>query len=316
MVNQIISAARYNVLQSRINNILGIGSGNSGYNQDLDSATVPVGKTVTATDLNNLYNDFLNAKVHQTNAVPPDINTVANEDEITDELHAAYESLIEEIETDKFLVGPGQALVENAGINSTRTALWGGDGTPAFVQHEFTLTWGNANQRRGFFNAGGEIRFTASLTNVPIAGANAAKSQNWADMLGNPLATPPTQGFGVVSFKHDRTTSTAAGAGEIVGNFNLTNSYRQIFTKSGGVGSVYEANDYTIYAKNLNDNGIAFKVVFTDDNEAGREGATPGTDPADERVEGTLTSVIELYRAKGIYVEATDPAANTLVELE
>ena len=312
MVNQIISAARYNVLQSRINNILGIGSGNSGYNQDLDSATVPVGKTVTATDLNNLYNDFLNARVHQTGAVPGTISTVANEDEITEALHAAYESLIADIETDKFLVGAGQALPQSAGIDSTRTALWGGDGTPAFVQHEFTLTWGNANQRRGFFNAGGEIRFTASLTNIPIAGANAAKSQNWSDMLGN----AQNVGMGTISFKHDQTTSTGSGTGETVGNFNLTNSYRQIFTKSGGVGSVYEENDYTIYAKNLNDNGIAFKVVFTDDNEAGREGATPGTDPADERVEGTLTSQIVLFRATGIYVAATDPAANTLVELE
>ena len=66
MVNQVISASRYNVLQGRIDNILGIGSGDTGYNQTVTSSQVPVGKTVTAEDMNNLHTDYNKTRIHQT----------------------------------------------------------------------------------------------------------------------------------------------------------------------------------------------------------------------------------------------------------
>ena len=49
-----ITAAQYNDLQSRVNNIMGTGSGQSGYGQALASAQVSTGNTVTATQMNRL----------------------------------------------------------------------------------------------------------------------------------------------------------------------------------------------------------------------------------------------------------------------
>ena len=59
MVNQIISAARYNNLQSRVATVLGVGSSNSGYNQTVSSSQVPKSATIQATELNiiNLSQD-------------------------------------------------------------------------------------------------------------------------------------------------------------------------------------------------------------------------------------------------------------------
>tara|TARA_B100000085_G_C18562715_1_gene520230 strand:- start:4402 stop:5295 length:894 start_codon:yes stop_codon:yes gene_type:complete len=296
MVNQVISASRYNVLQGRIDNILGIGSGDTGYNQTVTSSQVPVGKTVTAEDMNNLHTDYNKTRIHQTAAVPGTINTVATEADITEALHVAYENLISSIENDKLVVGTGQAAVESFGNASTRTAIWGGAADPQSCTHEFSIIWTSENNRRGFFNAGGEIRFASSLTGIPGSGASASKSLNWQNMLNN---------MGTIKFNHTSTVSTGTGTGTSIGNYDLTSSYQQIFTKAGGVGSVYESNDYTISAKLTNSTTITFKVIFQDDASGG----------ADESVSGTLSSTISQFRSTGVYVSSESPTATNLVTL-
>ena len=64
-VGDTITAARINNLQSRIELILGSGSGQNGYGQSLSSAQVSNDTTATAADLNAIYTDVLKARVHQ-----------------------------------------------------------------------------------------------------------------------------------------------------------------------------------------------------------------------------------------------------------
>ena len=70
MVNQIISAARYNFLQSRIGNLLGVGVGTSGYNQAVTSTQVPKENLVLATEMNALYADLIKIRTHQVGTEP------------------------------------------------------------------------------------------------------------------------------------------------------------------------------------------------------------------------------------------------------
>ena len=70
MVNQIISAARYNFLQARIGNLLGVGSGTSGYNQAVSSSQVPQENLVLATEMNALYSDLIKIRTHQIGTEP------------------------------------------------------------------------------------------------------------------------------------------------------------------------------------------------------------------------------------------------------
>ncbi len=70
-----ISAARLNNLQSRLELILGNGSGQSGYGQTLLSQPVSNidGSLITAGDINNIYADMVKARVHQIGSNPTEI---------------------------------------------------------------------------------------------------------------------------------------------------------------------------------------------------------------------------------------------------
>ena len=58
-VGDIITAARYNIIRARIAAVLGLGSGDEGYGQAVTSKTISAGKTVTATDMEDLYSDMV-----------------------------------------------------------------------------------------------------------------------------------------------------------------------------------------------------------------------------------------------------------------
>ena len=82
-----IQAADINNLQNRIALIYGIGSGQSGYGQSLTSSQVdPLTGIIQASDINNIYTDILNARVHQVGVsdlsiakVTANLNIVAEE---------------------------------------------------------------------------------------------------------------------------------------------------------------------------------------------------------------------------------------------
>ena len=63
-VGDIITAARYNNLQSRVATIMGVGSGDDGYGQNLSSSQVAVTAIVNANDMQTLYTDIANGRIH------------------------------------------------------------------------------------------------------------------------------------------------------------------------------------------------------------------------------------------------------------
>jgi len=394
MTNQIISAARYNNLQARVGNLLGVGTGNIGYNQAVSSSQVPIESVVTATEMNQIYADLVKVRTHQNGSEPTGvikqvnnnatptlittgtfINTGNNNvvtivtatdhklidgvyvDTITgvvgmtqlnglfgfakvlssttfelyqnydrtsgtpftnpigspsfgsyisggqfthtisEESYYSYESLTTTCENAKFNVDFTQA---DPAVKATsqRTALWGGTATPQSVYHEFTVTFTTANARRGFFNAGGELRFSASLANLPSGSSeNYQKSVNWQSMLSN---------MGTIKFNHTETFSTlSSGTGSSIGNYDLTSAYQTVYTKAGS--SVYTENDYVIKIKSNSATQLQVRLEFNDSDV--------GSGGADERVEGTLDSTLTEYRATGPYVQNESPTITSVTEL-
>jgi len=202
------------------------------------------------------------------------------------------------VENNKFTADATQVSIENA-ITSSRATPWNGT-----ITHEFTVTFGSADNRRHFFNSGGEIWFTAELT-----GGTTSKDTDWATILTN---------MGTIKFAYTSTTSTGTGTGTTVGNFDLDGTYQTIFTKAGSA-SVYAENEYEIRARQDSASVIRFQVRF-EDNDTGDQqpandtgaGGDDGPDPAgpgeDENVGGTLTSTIRQRRATGSNVAVTGPA--------
>ena len=66
----LITASRYNTLQSSVEGIMGTGSGDSGYGQTLASSQVSQGTVIEASHMANLYTDMIKARRHQTGATP------------------------------------------------------------------------------------------------------------------------------------------------------------------------------------------------------------------------------------------------------
>lgn len=294
-----ITAARINNLQSSISLILGNGSGQNGYGQVVTSAPVSnTGDVVEAADMNAIYADILKARVHQVgtndigiaeviqnlNIVAEDTSNFINDSGVTsidpagDQKGIAdFEALMTQVQADKGVMHPSQAVLEPA-ISSARSSTWNGR-----IEHEVEVTFSSADARRFFFNTAGEIRLSTNNT-----GASTPKGLDWNQLCSQ---------VGTVKFGSDATVATNGG-GTTIGNYDLTSAFQNIYQKigSGTYSAVYAGNIYTIKARSDIPTRIIFRIEFNDvvfDNNI------------DNNVDGRLESVLQHYRANG---DVTVPA--------
>jgi hypothetical protein len=288
-----ITAARINNLQSSISLILGTGSGQDGYGQSVTSVPVNnTGDVVEAADMNAIYADILKARVHQVGAgdigiaeVVQNLNTVAETTStfVSDAGVTTvdpdgfkkgvldFEGLMTQVQTDKAVMHSTQAALEPA-IASARSSNWNG-----LIYHEVAVTFTSANTRRFFFNTGGELRISANNT-----GASTPKGLDWAALCSE---------VGTIKFNAETTTATGGG-GSSIGNYDLTSSYQDVYTKtgSGSYSGVYAGNLYTVKARSDIPTRIIFRIDFNDvvvDNNV------------DNNVDGRLESTLQHLRADG-----------------
>jgi len=303
----IVTAARYNDLQAKIANVLGNGSGQFGYGQTLVSSQVAAETLIDSQHMSDLYTDMINARVHQVGSIPNSVATVSagqvieedSSDTGTGRGIIQYEDLADTIEANKDLIytaDTSQSTITANKTSSSRTTAWAG-----VVDHVVTVTFASADARRHFFNAGGEIRFTADLDPA----ASNGKNNDWNNLLA---------AMGTVKFKSNNCTSdgSAPGTSFDIGNFELTDSYQLVFQKDGT--GVYAENDYNISAKENSTTVIQFRIQFRDDDagddtgDANNDGAI---NPIDEDVTGTLDSVVGERLPTGTRVALTSPVFAT-----
>ena len=313
-----ITAQRYNELRTLVNKILGnsvTATPTYGYGETFNSTAV-VGDystnglatdKVTATQYENLYIDLIRLRAHQVGAGSVTINPFVVGDyntnlSSTDKIELTYiqglESLATDIETDRFLIDTsGQAQIvdlndsndtqiQSSRFNST-SGNWNGT-----ISHIFDITFDNSAQRRHFFNAGGQIRFSAR---VSYTGAQ-AKTVDWQTEIDD---------MGVTSFRAtDTINNNNEGTGSSVGNFDLTGSYQLCYSKAGGAS--YARIDYRVLAYSVNNQTIRFKVEFNDNRPNDTRWGI------DEAVLGDFFSTIELLQPVGT-VSINSTEYNTVV---
>lgn len=207
-----------------------------------------------------------------------------------------------DITTDKNLIGTGQTSVSVRAF-SNRTRAWNG-----YIRHSVKVTWANANERRYFFNSGGEIRFDAALSGGLAGISPNYKDSVWQSMLSN---------VGTVIFNRDSVYNTGIeGTGRNFGNYSGTETVDwadytetspiKIFTQPGA--GVYSDNEYLINAYQEDDNILVFDIRFEDNDIA--EPVPPNT-PVDENVTGETQSVVSTKTATGI-LEIPEPEVEVL----
>lgn len=300
----IITAARYNSLQATVENVMGNGAGQFGYGQTLASSQVAADTVIDSGHMSTLYTDLINARVHQVGSVPNSVATVSAgdviEEDATDTGTARgilqYEDLATLIETNKdviYTADTSQSTITANKTNSTSTNAWAG-----IRDHIVTVTFATADARRHFFNAGGEIRFTADLDPA----ASNGKNNDWNALLAN---------MGTITFKSNNCPSLGSSPGTSfnIGNFDMTATDQLIFQKDGT--GVYAENDYNIKAKELNATTIQFTIQFRDDDIGDDTNNDGAFNPQDESVTGTLQSVVGERLPTGSRVSLPSPTFNT-----
>lgn len=285
-IGDLITATDFNAIRTDVNSVLGTGL--SGYGQTPRTTAVGVTDTVTSDNMQKLYLDLVATRVHQigsvdtTVAIPVvgdliawDVSTDPNgiKKGLSDFISvknniAAFDAQSSGFPDANFTVSSASSSSRNGS-----SSPWGGNALVQSITHVVTFTFSNSSQIEYFFNAGGQIRFSATL-----ASASGAKSVDWANMMS---------AMGTIIFDKWKTTSlNSSGTGSLIGYNSLSSVYQQVYIKTGS--SVYSDNQYIITARKPTSTTIQFTVTFNDGDTG-----TSLTLPIDENVLGTMTSLIQ-----------------------
>jgi hypothetical protein len=282
-----------------------------GYNQSALSLDAATGETISASNSSQGYKNLQDEAQALATFLGQSLYSSSSTDKSSgDSITASdWSNLMEDTKTlfDARLSVPGGSLTTDASGTTSRTSAWGSSGTPE-VTHEFTHSFSSEAHCRGFFNAGGEVLFTASRsggTSGSSAGTIGSQNANWTSLL----SAMGTLTFNLNNLTSSGSTGTSAGKGF----YELTTSYVQMYSKYGS-GS-YASNYYKIDAKvnsTTNPTVVSFKVTMRDDHALGDGIGADGVDGnADDSVgyvdsvDGTVTSTVQTKRANnGVVVTA------------
>src|SRR5210317_17530 len=187
----------YNDFATSVNAIWGSGSGDSGYGQSGTVSSVSAGTTVTATQWTTLLSRISSSASHQNSSITSISNPSAGS---TISAYTALSTNIATVTTNRLNVHARQGLLTNAA--STTTGLTG------TITQTGNWAWGSTDQARYFFNAGGRISVSWSITGYT---AN-LKANNWNTLLNGEVGT---------YYIYSQSSGKSGGSGTV--NINLTN---------------------------------------------------------------------------------------------
>ena len=292
-------------------------SSTCGYSQSIGSLDAAAGELVYANSTNNGFKNLQDEVQALATFLGHSLNSSSGSDKAAGQTITAtdWNNLMDDVKDlfDSRLSVPSGSLTTDAAGSSSRTSGWGSSATPT-IDHIFTLTFTSEAHARGFFNAGGQVLFSASRsggTTGSAAGTIGSQNADWTALL----SAMGTLTFNLNNLSSSGATGTSAGKGF----YELTTSDQQLYIKYGS-GS-YASNYYRILGKvnsTTNPTVLTFTVQFTDDHELGDGIGADGVDGnADDTVgyvdsvDGTTTSTISTKRANNGVVLAKPTYASS-----
>lgn len=334
-VNDKILYTDYNTIRDAIANLLGSGSGSSGYGQTVQSSRVtgasgtaaPLGggtgaNAIRTDEYGKLRYDIINIyrHIYGTDPTPADpqvgqlIRYVTAAGAVTAEYGISEYGIAEYNATSIagssdpytqfsiFVTDLANARFTVATSQSVTNSLGGVARTNAWgggnntISTRIRISWTNPNMARWFFNSGGQFRISASRS----GGSVNSQNTSWTNLLA---------GAGTQTFSAILPSSTLTGTGG-QNWYQLTNLYQNWYTTTAS--TPYGANQFRIAARTLdgivtNNNtgssgGIDFLVSFQDNynDPVPGGGRNPADFPPGDSVDGTLQVSISERRASGI----------------
>jgi len=294
-VNDKITRNEYNNIRTKVINVLGAGSGNTGYGQPIRSSTVGVSNKVTINEWGNLKYDIINAYVHQNGSAPSLPDAVENASiryNATDAPVAYWDTVATNLQTNRFAIHTSQKITTNHGSNSitfpnaTYGSYWGQAAGSDELSCLVTVSFTTSNEARYFFNSGGYINFSSSRT----GGSTTPQNTSWTSLLSTGSATTPR--FGGAH------PSTGTSPADNQNFYRCTSTYSSPFY-SVSASSPYGSNTWRIYARTPgvvnNSSGTASSIEFRISWLDGHTALGAGPDA----VNGTVTVQVASLQAFG-----------------
>ncbi len=288
----LVEATDYNAIQTKVDSILGTGSGDKGYGQAVSSSQQSSGAVITDNHINELFADIQKAHTHQQGSASSAIAQVTTADVIEANNGTSfkgwtqYSTAADLIETNRLTAASGGMTTTAAKTTETLSAGWNGSRNQIV-----TVVFADANARRHFFNSGGEIHIAAS-----VASGGNTKSQDWATMCSS---------SGTIKIAEDGITKTGA-SGTLYGSYNegtIPTSSTKIFDRTGS--GNYAENTWTLNATNSADTlTLTLENIFNDADTGDQTGTGSAVD---EDVDRALTVTIGELRATNANVTVASP---------
>ena len=275
-----ILASDINTIRQKVADVLGTGATTFGYGQNIYSSAITSGTIIQKVQWDAVRFDIVNCYIHQTGNIPSAI-TVSTSDTITDDASGAYQNydyFADVLSNNRFDVATGQFAI-SAIDTKTTSSTWNTN-----ASSELTVNFADATQGRYFFNSGGAIRISSTLTGGTSSQANA-----WTNLLDS---------VGEQDFVGDLVASN--------GYYTLTDSYQTYFSRAAS--TPYSANLYQLKAKcDVADNSAGTATQVTIKIELSDSYVDLGPPTPGDLVDGTLTIVAEELKATGTLQPTGDP---------
>jgi len=245
-----ITAARYNIIQSTVSNVLSTGSGDSGYGQALQSSQVAQNQLIEDDHMNTLRLDIRKAYLHQNNSYPT-LTVVSTADTVTDNTlnnsYATFETLATNINTNRNTISASRLTTGSTASSYVRTTTWN-----ATRVGNFTVTFASTNAARHFFNSGGAVQIDMSVT------AGTVKNDDWNTMF--------ITNMGTLTFANLASSRSGAGGTltSSVAYTTLTTTFQTVYSSVGG--GVYTASNFNIQVRftDISSLVIEFQITLND----------------------------------------------------
>lgn len=281
-----IAASRYNNLRILVNKILGTPTvAGYGYGQTLLSS--PVAADTDIIDDNeyiNLYKDIVRIDAHQNGdgiTIDPYVvgdyaTNLASTDKVEELYISNLETQVGGLETNRFDIDiTNQAdivpLFVPSGLfvlGSTRSLQW-----RTAISHIFTVDFPSETSLNSFFNSGGEIRMSLTLTYT----GGELKTNNWKNLMAD---------VGQIRMGYNK-TQDSDGIISTKGYADLSSTYTRVYTSSSTTN--YSNNQIVVDALKVDANTLQIKLQCQDFHGEG----------IDEYVKGTTTSQMFLAVPNG-----------------
>jgi hypothetical protein len=247
-----ITAARYNSIQSTVANVLGTGSGDSGYGQTLQSSQVAQNQLIEDVHMNNLRLDIRKANLHQSNSYPTPFDVVSTADTVTDNTlnnsYASFETKANAINTNRNSFSIDRIRIDSTASSYTRPTTWN-----ATRVGNFTVTFATANAARHFFNAGGAVQIQMNFSSP--AGA---KAIDWNSLFNTNMGT--------LTFANIASSRSGSGGtlSSSVAYTTLTTTFQTVYTTSSA--GTYSSNNFNIQVRftDVSNLVIEFQITLND----------------------------------------------------